>query len=330
MAVKPLGDAEPGGYIKVRQDLAEKHYLPVKKVKIMKGAVFALGNFDGVHLGHQAVLKAAVEKALELGVPSRALTFEPHPRTFFQPNLAPFRLTPSGSRERLIKACGVDDVVTLSFDTELAQMPAHEFVEKILVEQLCGQHIVAGHDFVFGHNRDGNMQKLAAQLEPLGIGVTEIEEMGEDGEVFSSSRVRELLLEGEVEAAAKILGRPWSIEGLVVHGNDLGGKSLGFPTANVCLNDYLRPKFGVYSVRAGRPGEALNLAGVANIGLRPTIGDHAENLEVHLFDFKEDIYGQTWEFALTHFIRPERKFDTLDALKAQIQKDIEAAKKLTA
>jgi riboflavin kinase/FMN adenylyltransferase len=293
----------------------------------MKGGVFALGNFDGVHRGHRAVVECAIENARKRGIPARVLTFEPHPRSFFQPKLAPFRLTPAPVKERLLKALGIDNVVTFPFTEKLADMPARAFVEDILLEKLGAQHVVAGHDFVFGHNRDGNVKKLASLLGGHGVGVSEVEELGGDGEEFSSTRIRELLLEGEVEAASAILGRDWSIEGTVVKGKALGGRVLGFPTANVSLGEYLRPKFGVYAVRAGRAGEPLTHRGVANIGLRPTVNDKDENLEVFLFDFDEDIYGQRWEFSLTHFIRPERKFDTLDALKAQIEEDVKAAKK---
>jgi riboflavin kinase/FMN adenylyltransferase len=294
----------------------------------MKGGVFALGNFDGVHRGHRAVIKAAVEKARALNIPARVLTFEPHPRAFFQPNTAPFRLTPPKVKERLLKACGIDDVATLPFTEPIARMPARDFVDHILLERFGAQHLVAGHDFVFGHNRDGTMKKLAVMLAPHGVGLTEIEELGDDGEGFSSTRVRELLLEGEVEEAAKILGRYWSIEGTVGKGAGVGGNALGFPTANIALGIYLRPKFGVYAVRAGPVGEDLKIRGVANIGRRPTVNGKSENLEAYLFDFDENIYGQEWEFALTHFIRPERKFDSLKALRKQIEEDVGAAKRM--
>jgi riboflavin kinase/FMN adenylyltransferase len=292
----------------------------------MKGGVFALGNFDGVHRGHRAVIDAAVQKTRQLHIPARVLTFEPHPRTFFQPHLPPFRLTPANVKERLLKSLGVDDVTILPFTQEIALMPAQDFVERVLLNDFGVQLLIAGHDFIFGHNRDGDMKKLAGWLAPHNIPVTEIEELGDDGEVYSSTRVRELLLEGEAEAAAKILGRDFSIEGTVVRGTGRAEKALGFPTANVALGMYQRPKFGVYAVRAGKVGEALMHRGVANIGFRPTVDGKEENLEAFLFDFDQSIYGQEWEFALTRFIRPERKFDSLEALRAQIEKDVEAAK----
>ena len=292
----------------------------------MKGGVFALGNFDGVHHGHRAVVDAAVAKARALEIPARVLTFEPHPRIVFHPNQPPFRLTPFPVKEMLLKKLGIDEVIPLSFTDELANLEAQEFVEQILVERFGVQHVVAGHDFVFGHKRGGDMQKLTAWLAQHQIGVTEIPALGAEGEVFSSTRVRELLLQGEVREAADILGYEWIIAGTVIEGAKRG-RTISVPTANIDLGDYQRPKFGVYAVRAGKFGEDMAYRGVANIGVRPTVKGERENLEVHLFDFDQDIYGQDWQFALTRFIRPEKKFDGLDALKAQIAKDIEEAKR---
>ena len=298
-----------------------------KNLEKLQGGVYALGNFDGVHRGHRAVIQSTVNKAHALHIPARALTFEPHPRMVFQPHQPPFLLTPLDVKEKLLKSCGVDDVVVLDFTHDFSLQTAQEFVEHILWDTLKVQHVVAGHDFVFGHKRGGDMKKLASWLAPHKIGVSEIASMGDEGETFSSTRVRELLLQGEVETAAEILGRNWSLTGTIIKGAERGRK-IGIPTANVSLNDYQRPKFGVYAVKAGRVGEALSYAGVANIGVRPTVGGQSENLEAYLFDFNEDIYGQEWEFALTRFIRPEQKFDNLNDLKAQIAKDIEAAQDL--
>ena len=292
----------------------------------MKGGVFALGNFDGVHRGHRHVLDAVGAQARALGVPARVLTFEPHPRAIFQPHLPQFRLTPKEVKARLLKSCGIDDVSVLPFTPELVQMEAQDFVEQILINHFGAQHIIAGQDFSFGHKRGGDMQKLAAWLAPHGVGVTAVAPLVDAGGcVFSSTRARSFLQQGEVAAAAEILGRDWSIAGTVMHGA-ARGRTIGVPTANISLGDYLRPRFGVYAVRAGRVGESLNISGVANIGVRPTVDGTSENLEAHLFDFDQDIYGQEWEFALTRFIRPERKFDSFDALKAQIALDIAAAR----
>ncbi len=290
----------------------------------MKGGVFALGNFDGVHRGHQAVIAAAVAQAHALHIPARVLTFEPHPRAVFQPHLPPFRLTPPEARTRLLKSFGIDDVVTLPFTPELAHLSAQDFVDQILLERFGAQHVVAGHDFIFGFGRGGDMQKLRTWFAPHGISVTEVEAKGGEGEVFSSTRIRELLLQGEVGAAAQILGRDWSISGIVIKGAGRG-RTLGIPTANIALDAYLRPKFGVYAIRAGQVGAGLTHQGIANIGLRPTVDGKSETLEAHLFDFAQDIYGQEWQFTLTRFIRPEQKFESLDALKAQIMVDIQEA-----
>ncbi len=291
-----------------------------------RGAVFALGNFDGVHRGHRLLLTAAVAQARMMGVPAYVLTFEPHPRDLFQPQAAPFRLTPSAIKERLIKKCGIDDVVVCPFTSAFAQITAPDFVEKILHEKLGAAFLIAGQDFTFGHNRIGEMQKLAAWAQPHKIGVQEIALSG-DGMAYSSSRIRELLTHGEVEKAAHILGRGWSMTGVVIKGAQRG-RILGVPTANIQLGDYLRPKFGVYTVQANKVGESKTWRGVANVGVRPTVDGKTENLEAHLFDFNEEIYGQEWEFSLLHFLRPEQRFDSLDALKAQIAQDILAAKKL--
>ncbi|MGB9152105.1 MAG: bifunctional riboflavin kinase/FAD synthetase [Alphaproteobacteria bacterium] len=298
----------------------------VNKEISAKGGVFALGNFDGVHRGHRIVVESAVEKARARNIPARVLTFEPHPRSIFQPDAPPFRLTPFAVKERLLKACGIDDVCVCPFTPEFAQLSAQDFVDHILLERFGAQHVVAGHDFVFGHKRGGNMQKLAAWLAPHGVEVTEIAPVADlDTNAFSATRIRQFLQMGKVAEALEMLGHDWSISGTVIKGQQRG-RTIGVPTANIALGEYLRPKFGVYAVRAGRAGEALTHRGVANIGLRPTVNGESENLEAHLFDFNQDIYGQEWEFALTRFIRPERKFDSFNALKAQIALDIEAAK----
>lgn len=286
-----------------------------------------MGNFDGVHRGHRVVLAAAVEKARELGAPMRVLTFEPHPRLMFDPGQEQFRLTPSGAKERLLRAAGADDVVVLPFTREFAEIPAQSFVEDILVGRLGARHVVAGHDFIFGRARGGDMDKLRAWLAAHGVGVTEIAPQGEGDAIYSSTRARMALRRGDCAAAAAVLGRAWSIAGEVVHGNQRG-RTIGTPTANVMLGDYLRPLFGVYAVRAGRVGEGFPYKGVANIGLRPTVDGKAELLETHIFDFNEDIYGQEWEFALERFIRPEAKFADFAALKVQIDKDKDEARRI--
>jgi len=291
-----------------------------------KGGVFALGNFDGVHRGHQAVVKIALEKARGLGAPAHVLTLEPHPRSVFKPHIPPFRLTPAPAKIRFLKALGIEDVIVLPFSRAFAEIPAKDFVQQILVEKFAARHAVAGFDFVFGHERLGNMQNLRAWLAPFNVGVTEVTPFRDaEGEIMSSSRTREALKEGDLKTAEHILGRPWSIAGKVKQGVQRG-RQWSVPTANIELGEYLRPKFGVYAVNAGPIGGLLTHQGVANIGIRPTVDGKSELLEVHLFDFDRDIYGQEWEVELLDFIRPEQAFSDVNALRQQIMLDIEAAK----
>lgn len=291
-----------------------------------KGGVFALGNFDGVHRGHQAVVKIAKDKASGMGIPVRVLTLEPHPRTLFRPGIPPFRLTPAQQKKRLLQALGVEDVITLAFTEEFSELPAQDFVEKILMNGYGVQHVIAGFDFVFGHDRGGNMNNLRSWLAPHNVGVTEVTPFRDaQGEVMSSSRTRLALQEGDLRIAEHILGRPWSIAGIIERGAQRG-REMSVPTANINLGEYLRPKFGVYVVNAGRVGEGTKHQGVANIGMRPTVDGKNELLEFHLFDFNSDIYGQEWEVELIDFIRPEQAFPTVDALREQIMLDIETAK----
>jgi riboflavin kinase/FMN adenylyltransferase len=272
------------------------------------------------------LIDAVVDKAAELKTAPQVLTFEPHPRAVFQPDAAPFRLTPAPVKERLLKEIGITNIVVLPFTREFAQMSAQDFVDRTLIGQLNAKHVVAGHDFSFGRNREGTMKKLPDMLAPHGCGVTEITPLkDEKGEILSATRVREYLKQGATEKAAEILGRNWSVSGTVIKGAQRG-RRIGVPTANIALGEYLRPLFGVYAVEAKRAGHENVYRGVANIGVRPTVDGQSQLLEAHLFDFNEDIYGQEWEFALAKFIRPEQKFDDFDALRAQIKLDIEIAK----
>jgi len=299
--------------------------LPVTPT-VPKGGVFALGNFDGVHLGHQAVVKTAVDKAHGMGVPARVLTLEPHPRSVFKPHIPPFRLTPPLAKIRLLRAFGVDEVIVQPFTPEFSQLAPPDFVERVLLDECGAQHVVAGFDFVFGHARAGNIQNLRTWLGPRGVGVTEVTPFRDaEGHVMSSSRTREALQQGDLKTARHILGRPFSIAGMVEHGARRG-HDMSVPTANIALGEYLRPKFGVYAVHAGCVGGPLQRQGVANIGVRPTVDGKTELLEVHLFDFHEDIYGQEWEVELIDFLRPEQAFADMNALREQINHDIETAK----
>ena len=296
-----------------------------------RGGVVVLGNFDGVHRGHQAVIGAAAEDAARLRAPLVVVTFEPHPRRFFRPDDPPFRLTPFRSKVIQLAALGVDVLLVLTFDRAMSQMPAEDFVNDVLLGSLAPRQITIGYDFHFGHNRGGNPALLQRML-PAGSGcaVKVVQPVGSaDGEVYSSTRIREYLVGGQPGHAAALLGRPFEIEGRVERG-DRRGRTIGFPTANLSLGEYLRPAFGVYAVRAGLgDGETPEwFDAVANLGVRPTVDGQRLLLETHLFGVQRDIYGQHLRIALIEFIRPERRFDGLDALRAQIGEDCGAARRI--
>jgi riboflavin kinase/FMN adenylyltransferase len=297
-----------------------------------RGSAVAIGNFDGVHLGHQAVIGRAVSRAEALAIPSAVLTFEPHPRMLFKPESEPFRLTPLRPKAHAIEALGIEVMVVLAFDRALSQKSAEDFVEDVLVTGMAVGHVVVGEDFVFGHDRLGTVESLARMGDRLGFTVTALKPVaGPEGRVYSSTAVREALKSGEPRRAAALLGRAWEIEGRVEHG-DARGRRLGFPTANIGLGEYLRPAFGVYAVQAGvdHGAETEWHPGVANLGRRPTVAGSVERLEVHLFDFEGDLYGRHLRVRLIEFLRPEKKFDGLDALRAQIARDCAAARALLA
>src|SRR5690348_3806469 len=295
-----------------------------------RGAVVAIGNFDGVHLGHQAVIGEAGRIARAGGLPHAVLTFEPHPRRVFRPDDPPFRLTPFRAKSRHIEALGVDLLFTLHFDLAFARRSAAGFIEGVLVGNLGVRHAVVGYDFVFGHRRGGTPASLQARGAELGFGVTVVGPIAaQGGAVYSSTRIRELLGAGKPREAAALLGRFWEIEGRVERG-DARGRSIGFPTANLMLDDYLRPAPGVYAVRAGieEEGRTVWHDGVANLGQRPTFGGSDLRLEAHLFDFDRDLYGRHLRVAMIEYLRPERKFPGIDALKAQIAADAAQARAL--
>ncbi|HWG81321.1 MAG TPA: bifunctional riboflavin kinase/FAD synthetase [Stellaceae bacterium] len=295
-----------------------------------RGAVVAIGNFDGVHLGHQAVIGEAGRIARAHGVPHAVLTFEPHPRRVFRPDDPPFRLTPFRAKSRHLEALGVDLLFTLHFDHAFAQRSAADFIESVLVRNLGVRHAVVGYDFVFGHRRGGTPPLLQARGAELGFGVSVVAPMtAQGGAVYSSTRIRELLGAGQPREAAALLGRFWEIEGRVERG-EARGRTIGFPTANLMLDDYLRPAAGVYAVRVGidEGGGTLWHDGVANLGRRPTFGGSDLRLEAHLFDFDHDLYGRHLRIALIEHLRPERKFPGIDALKAQIAADAAQARAL--
>jgi riboflavin kinase/FMN adenylyltransferase len=297
-----------------------------------RGAVVSLGNFDGVHRGHQAVLARAGAIAREERRLHGVVTFEPHPRAVFRPQDPPFRLTPFRVKAHQLDALGVELMVSLHFDAGFARRSAENFVTEVLHEGLGVGHVVAGYDFVFGQGRHGNAELLQRLGATLGFGVTVIEPVASDaGAVFSATKIREHLVAGEPRSAAELLGRPWEIDGRVEHG-DARGRTIGFPTANIALGEYLRPAGGVYAARAGieRPDGVEWRDAVANLGTRPTVNGIDLRLEAHLFDFDGDLYGQHLRVALIDWIRAERKFSGLDELKAQIAQDAETARAIHA
>jgi riboflavin kinase/FMN adenylyltransferase len=296
-----------------------------------RGAVVPLGNFDGVHRGHQVLLDKAASLARAEKAPVVALTFEPHPRAFFVPTTGPFRLTLLPAKARLLAEHGVGAVLAQRFDAAFAALPAEAFVRDVLLGGLGARHVVCGYDFTFGARRGGNVERLREFGENLGFGVEVLEPVMREGEIYSSTGIREALRLGMVDEAADLLGRPWEIEGTVEQG-DRRGRTIGFPTANVALGEHLRPRFGVYAVRTGieENGRLVWRDAVANLGRRPTVGGLAENFEVHIFDFDGDLYGRTLRTQFIDFIRPEMKFAGLDALKAQIAADGETARKILA
>jgi len=289
----------------------------------MRGAVAAIGNFDGVHLGHRALVAAVCAEAVRRGRPRVVMTFEPHPRRFFVPSSAPFRLDALSTKARILGDLGIDAVLALPFDARLAAQSPQDFVDHILADELGLGHVVVGYDFTFGKARAGDTAMLRELCAQRGIGVTVIEAQ-QDGEVYSSSRVRALLEKGAVAEANRILGRPWEIVGMVEHG-DKRGRELGYPTANVALTDFQIPQFGIYAVRSTVESERHD--GVASLGIRPTFGQTEVKLEVHLFDFAGDLYGREMRVEFHAFIRPEAKFDGVEALKAKIAEDCAEAKR---
>jgi len=297
----------------------------------LKGASVALGNFDGVHRGHQRVIAAAAtaarETAASSNTPLGVITFEPHPRRYFQPNAEPFRLMTPGQIGRAVEALGVDILYILPFDAGMAAMTDEAFAQQVLSDGLGITHVAAGFDITFGKDRTGDPDSLRRYGEQFGFTVSIAEKLGDEGEdKFSSSAVRRTLQDGRPDRAAEILGRPFSIEGVVVEGQKLG-RQLGFPTANVPLGDYVVPKFGVYATRT-RLADGRLVAGASNLGVNPTTGEVAPRLEAWLFEFDEDLYGQVIETELVAYLRPEEKFDSLDALKAQVMADGAAARAL--
>ena len=294
----------------------------------LRGGIVALGNFDGFHKGHQAVVGRAIERARAEGRPALVATFEPHPMRYFRPDSPPFRLTSPEQRARLIEAAGVDGLFVFQFNADFASLTAPEFVTDWLVRRLGVAGVVTGQDFTFGKARGGDVALLKMLGQANRISVDAVAPVADEGGTVSSTRIREALRQGDCDTAARLLTRPFTIEGLVEHG-DKRGRELGYPTANLSLWRYVRPRFGIYAVRGRLPGGEIR-GGAASLGVRPMFDPPKELLEPYFFDYDGDLYGQSIEVELVAFLRDEAKFDSLDALKMQMAADVEQARGLLA
>ena len=294
----------------------------------LRGAIVALGNFDGFHLGHQAVVNRAITLGFHERRPVIVATFDPHPVRFFKPDVPPFRLTSLDQRERLFAHAGADGMLVFNFGKALATTSAEDFVAEVLAKQLGVAGVVTGTDFTFGRGRKGNADTLRELGRENGIEVESVAAVMLDGEPVSSSRIREALAAGDTATATHLLTRPFAVEAVVEHG-DGRGRGFGYPTANVSLGRYQRPAHGIYAVRV-RLDDESERPGVASFGVRPTFEEREEFLEAYIFDWDGDLYGRTIEIDLIAWIRPEAKFDSVEALIEQIGKDAAEARRLLA
>ncbi len=292
----------------------------------LRGAIIALGNFDGFHRGHQAVAGEAMAWARAEGRPAIIATFDPHPVRYFAPDAPPFRLTALDQRSELFAAAGADAMLVFAFGKDLASTSAEDFIGDLLVRRLGAAGVVTGEDFTFGKGRGGNVALLAEFGSAIGLRSRAVGPVREDGAIVSSSRIRDALRRGDCGEATHLLTRPFAIRGQVEHGAKLG-RSIGYPTANLRLGNYLRPAYGIYAVTGLLPGGKI-VHGAANLGIRPSFDPPIELLEPYFFDFSGDLYGQEIEVALHHYLRPEAKFDSLEALTAQMEQDCLTARKL--
>jgi riboflavin kinase/FMN adenylyltransferase len=293
-----------------------------------RGAAVALGNFDGVHLGHQAVIASARAIADERGIALGAAVFEPHPRRFFNPDAPPFRLQTPRQRARALADAGVQEVFEIEFDAALAQSSDREFAERVLKDCIGAAHVSIGAEFRFGRNRMGDAGSLRRLGGEFGFTVATVAPVGGESKI-SSSAIREAIANGDTTRAAALLGRLWAIEGEVLKGF-ARGRDFGFPTANLALGDYVRPRLGIYAVRVDL-GDGVALPGVASVGINPTVGALPEPvLEAHLMDFSGDLYGRTIEVELAAFLRDEVRFDDVAAMKTQMTQDVVDARRALA
>lgn len=290
----------------------------------------AIGNFDGVHLGHQAVIREAAAHAEKLGSSLSVITFDPHPRRFFRAEEPPFQLTPLRSKVRRFEDIGVDQLMVVHFDEDTSQLTHEQFVDTFITGGFHAKHVTVGYDFVFGAGRGGCSDYLRERAARDGFGVSVIEPVKDQSEtVYSSTNIRNCLRDGNPVGAANLLGRLWEVEGRVIKG-DQRGRQIGFPTANIALDDYLEPALGVYAVWVGveEGGVTSWYAGCANIGRRPTFEKEEVNCETYIFDFTDDIYDKLLRVALVEYIRPEKKFDGVAQLREQIALDSHDARAL--
>ncbi len=295
----------------------------------LRGAIVAMGNFDGFHLGHQAVVKEAVEWAKAEGRKAIVATFDPHPIRHFAPHVPPFRLTTLDQREELFRAAGADAMMVFHFDQELATTSAEDFISKLLCERIGAAGVVTGEDFTFGKDRGGNRDLLESMGQQHGMQTRAVAPVMEAGMTVSSSRIRDALKAGDCEGAARLLTRPFALRGIVQHG-DKRGRTIGFPTANLCMGNYLRPRYGIYAVTVRVMDDGTELKGAANLGVRPTFDPPIELLEPYLFDFSGDLYGRELEVRFHHYLRPEMKFNGVEELVNQMTKDCGRARELLA
>jgi riboflavin kinase / FMN adenylyltransferase len=294
----------------------------------LKGSIVALGNFDGFHLGHQAVVGRAVQRAFHERRPAIVATFDPHPVKYFKPDVAPFRLTSLDQRQHLFAHAGADAMLVFEFNEKLRETSAEEFVSWLLAGKIGAAGVVTGDDFSFGKGRGGNVETLKTLGGYSGIIAETVAPVVVDGERVSSGKVREALIAGDIGHATHLLTRDFTIEGVVQNG-DQRGRELGYPTANLELGDYQRPKYGIYAVRVTLD-DGSEYPGVANIGVRPTFDPPQELLEAHLFNFDGDLYGRKVEVALHAYIREEKKFDGIEPLIAHMKEDEAKARHLLA
>jgi len=293
-------------------------------------AVVTIGNYDGIHRGQRAILERVVARARELGAPSAVITFDPHPLKLLRPRDAPQRLTTPAQKERLVEEAGVDFLLVLAFDAELASRSAEDFIRRFLVQELAVREVHVGKAFRFGKRREGNVELLASMGGKLGFEARGVDEVRWEGEPVSSSRIRRALLEGRVEDAHAMLGRPYELEGEVLRGDRMGHK-LGWPTINLRVEDVLVPQDGVYATRVRLPGFPSAFDAATNVGTRPTVYENFHRVvESHILDFASDVYGQVVALHFHRRLREERVFPSIMDLSAQIARDVEATRELFA